>query len=212
MHFHLSKWQHSPPQKLGCHPCLLLPAHLPYLINHQDLSVESPKQISRLSSSLTLHGHQKLPVLTFSGLGPWNSPHWVSLSSLLPSTMQSFITSLSTWKTFHGSLFIASWVTCKFLNPLSRVTMCLSLSGRVAAMPAILVYLLIMPPFTGPRVPVWLISPCLQSHFWPALLPDAALASHLAQYLPGVVLFSQLLSFTIGCNSVRTGACVFHYP
>lgn len=100
----------------------------------------------------------KLLAATFSGLGPWHSTYVVSGAPLLPSTMQSFIISHSRFETRYGSLFTASWIICKFPNPRNRVTTCLGLSRIVALGPVILGYLLIVPPFTDPRVPVWMIS------------------------------------------------------
>lgn len=94
--------------------------------------------------------------------------------------------------------------------------MCLGLSGRVAA------YACYSGVFTNIAPFHWLTCSSLADklHDHPACKaisdlpysPDAALASYLAQYLPVVVIFPQLLSFTIDYNSMRTGAWVFYYP
>lgn len=131
------------PRNLGATLDSPLPAQLPHPIHHQGLSVGSPEYILGLATTLPLCCHHKLPGVTFSGLGPWNSPYLVSTPPLWPSTNQSFTTSLSRLKAFRGSLLTASWITCKFLNSISRVTMCLM--GEWQLLPAILVYLLIVP-------------------------------------------------------------------
>lgn len=193
-----------------------LPAHLPYSINHQDVSVGSPKFIPDLSITLPLHCHHKLPVITFPGPGPWNSPYLVSMPPLLPSTTQSCITSPSRWKTFHGSLFVASWIRCKFLNPVSRVTVCLSLSGQCnlcLLFQCIYEYRSLSLAQVFPFE--WQIIQLLSLHrpSWYALHSSLSSGSSLSCTLPSG--HRECLSvpfFPSSVNSMRTGARVFHYP
>lgn len=173
MHSHHSKWHHSPTQKPGCHPCLL-PSHLPYLMDHQDLPVESPKYISHLSTTLPLCCPPELPVITFLGLGPWNSQPFLGSHGspfAFHNTKFHYITFYI--KNLPWLLFYCLWNKMWILNPKSRATTYLSSSGIVAAY-AIPVYLLIVPSFTGPSVPVWLMN-CMLT------LPAKPFPIHLLQ-------------------------------